>query len=96
MEKNEKKPYELFFDQNVIEDEEDVLSICDLAKNEIFKRFNIGIKDSKLVACMYIIIFNTIHEKILEQEETKKSFRLNIADRLEIGFDTREDEEDEN
>lgn len=95
MAKEDKKLYELFFEQNVVEDEEDVLSVCEIAAHKILERFNIRIEYPKLIAAMYIITFNVIHDKVLEQEDTKKSFRLNIANCLEIGFGTREDEEDE-
>lgn len=87
--------YEDYYKNVVREDNDDVAAIGAIANTEIFKRFNIDIPNEQMAIVVYSVVFGAIQDAILKQEEDKKSFKLNIADRLEMGFGTREDEEDE-
>lgn len=90
-----KLKYEQYFDEFCIENEEDIITVCDIASKSLENKFGNRIADPKIIA----IIFNSCYYSILnllkENEKTHSEFAVNVANRLEIKFTTTDDEDDE-
>lgn len=94
-EQNSEQKYVDYFNQNVVEDQQDVITICESASITIWDRFRIRFDDPRLLASVTSKIYNTIVAKLLSLKKDYSSFTINICDRLEMGYNTKEDEDDE-
>lgn len=86
---------ENWFKKNVKEDEKHIEMIADLSKKALFDTLSITIKTSDVVMALYGSIFETIMDYVKEQQKDKSSYSINIANRLEIGYTNKEDENQE-
>ena len=95
--------YETYYNENVIEDTEEIETICEVARKQLWERFHLKFGDvtkadpqgAKLTGSCFAIIFDAILSKLEELERTHKDYQINIADRLVIGYSTSEDDDDE-
>ena len=88
--------YIKYFEEFVTEDKEDVITICEAASKIIYDRFKLKL-NAELLATIYSSTYYSIlgELKELEKEYKDVGFHINIADRLEIGYSTTSDEDDE-
>lgn len=87
--------YLAYFDEFATEDIDDVLSICETASKIIFNRFRARFDDPKLLGATFSKIFEAITNKLEALESEYSDFRINICDRLQIGYSTTDDDDDE-
>lgn len=83
-----------YFDEICVEDQEDVITVCDTASMVFYSRFKFKIDDPKL----YGVIFSKTFETILNvlEESTKDHLALNInMVNTEIGYTSVNTETDE-
>lgn len=87
--------YVQVYNANATEDIDQIELICETARTRIYQLFNINLKDNRLIAVIFIKTYQAIMEKLIELEKSYEEYDLNIADRLHIGFNTSNDEDDE-
>ena len=91
----DKEKYLSFFEENVKEDEEHIFTICSTASKQIWDRFKIRFDDPKLLGTCFIVIYETFIEKLKSLQKEYSDFQIKICDRLEMGYTTNDNEEDE-
>ena len=84
-----------YFEMICPEDQEDVLTILTAATQELFNKFGIDFTDPKLLGVTWQRIFYTIVHKLEDYKTKYSNYAINFCDRLVIGYDTKEDEDDE-
>ena len=84
-----------YFEEIAREDVAEILTVCDVASARIAKKFKLTFDDPKLLAATWSKIYETIIAKLKTLEERYSDFNINICDRLNIGYSTNLDEEDE-
>lgn len=87
--------YVPYFEEICREDEEHVLTICDVAGACILEKFHLRFDDPKLLATVWSKIFDSFLIKLEKLENQFSDFNINICDRVNIGYSTNENEEDE-
>lgn len=85
----------LFFNTYVVDDVEEFRIIGDTAKDKIHRTLHIFMKYPEIPIALYMLCFEAIFEYLKEQEKTKDSLKLILANRFEIGFTTSFDTEEE-
>ena len=93
--KNEK--FYKWFDEYCVEDRDEVLTICQSASKIIWDRIRIKFDHPELLGATFSSIYGSILNQLVELEKAGKykEFEINICDRLCIGYNNIEDEEDE-
>ena len=98
---NEEK-YIKFFNENVNEDIDDILMICDTANKRLYQEFRMGFNnpdtnkpDPKLLAACFAKIYEAILISLENLEKSYSNFEINICNRLLVGYSTTNDEDDE-
>lgn len=91
----EREKYLNYFDEFAVEDQEDVITICETASKIIWDRFRARFDDPRLLATTFSHIYTAIKNKLKSLEAEYSDFKLNIAGRLEMGYTTNENEDDE-
>lgn len=87
--------YEVVFDELCIEDKEDIITICSAAQEKLRKAFKIDINDPKILGVMFSKIYDSFFIELKKLESNFEKFNINIAGRLDIGFTTSNNEDDE-
>ena len=87
--------YKEYFNEFAREDVQEILDICGTADKLINERFHANIGEPELVAVIFSKIYTTILNKLESLEKEYADFKINICDRLEIGYSTKQDEDDE-
>ena len=99
-----KKGYEDIYNEYVLEDEEYIEEIGELASRCIRRDFGISFSDEKDVSrddikipiVTFIMCYNEMKKKIASLRRTNNSFEINFANRFVFGFDnTNADTDDE-
>ena len=98
-----KAKYIKFFNENVYEDQEDILTVCEVAGKTLYEKFKLGFIDPetkkiepRLIAVCFTKIFGAILQNLKRLEkEQYSSFEINICNRLIVGFSTNDDDDDE-
>lgn len=85
---------EEYFERIVIEDRDDVETIAEMARPIAYRQFNINMTNNEVPISTYAIIFDCISNYIKSLQKTKESYSIVIANRLEIGFTTSFDTEE--
>lgn len=86
---------QLWFDENVSENQKELLEIGELANKVLHETISISINNPKTTIAIYAKLFECICDVIIEKESEWSDFRLNVADRLNIGYTTTSNEDDE-
>lgn len=101
------KKYHEKFEELAVEDVDAIIDICEAASITLKDQFMIvfkpeeGSKDQyyeyEAVGVVFATIFSAIIEVLvdIENKGKKKDYHINILDRLDVGFTTIEDDEDE-
>lgn len=94
--------YEKYFDENCVDNIDEVLTVCNTANSVMKDRFGIFFKDPKtkepapkMVASIFAMIFDAIISYLEKQESRYSEKDINICNRLSIGYSTLENEDDE-
>ena len=87
--------YEKYFNEICKEDEDDVLTICSTASQIIYEKFKIKFDDPKQVATVFSKTFEAILDFLQSLEKDYSEFKLNVCNRLVVGYSTIESDEDE-
>lgn len=78
------------------EDVEDCQTVLSNASKVLNKDFHIKLKDDVIIfGCIFEQTYQQILQHLIKQEKDKDSYFINIADRLIIGFDNSNNENDE-
>lgn len=85
---------EEYFERIVIEDRDFIETIGEMARPEIYRNFKIKMKNNAVPISMYAVIFECIMKHLKSLQKTKESHVIIIANRLEIGFTTSFDVEE--
>lgn len=91
----EVEKYVSFFNEKTKEDEEHILTICETASKQIWDKFKIRFDDPRLLGTCFIVIYETFINKLKSLQENYSDFQIKICDRLEIGYTTNDNEDDE-
>lgn len=84
-----------WFKANVVENEEDLITVGELANKVLHKNLSLGINDPKTTIAVYCNIFESICGIVASKEEEWSDFCLNVVDRLKVGYTTTDNEDDE-
>lgn len=95
--------FEKFFDENVCEDQVEILTALGVSHNKLINRFKMRFNDPRdetqpsleLIGATFIKIYRAIIDFLIQQRESKSSYALNIADRVVIGFETADENDDD-
>ena len=79
---------EEFFDEIVVEDKDEMESIGEMANKVLYDTLLIHLGNPAVPIAIYRKTFEAIWWFLQNQENTNSSLRINIANRLEIGFTT--------
>lgn len=91
----EEEKYTEYFKNYCVEDQDDVILICQAASSKIYDRVKLKLDDPKLLAVIFSQIYEAILDELKSLEDKYTEFKIDIADRLEIGYTNSEDEDDE-
>lgn len=87
--------YVKYFETICPEDTDDVITVCEIASKELFSKFKMKFEDPRTLACTWSKIFDAFIKYLKECESEYSDYEINVADRLIIGYDTSNDEDDE-
>ena len=87
--------FESYFNEYAVENQEDIITICESASITIWDRFRTRFDDPRLLAAISSKIYLAFMSTLKKLQKEYSSFNINICDRLEIGYNNKEDEEDE-
>ena len=83
------------YNELLCEDEEYIIPICSSAMKLIYEKFKAKIDDPRMIAVIFERTYRIIESELKSYESQLSEFKLNICDRLEIGYSTNNDEDDE-
>lgn len=84
-----------WFLDNVVENEEELKEIGDIANRTLFDKLSLQLFNPMTTIAIYAKIFDAVCEVIVDQEDDWDDFCLNVADRLKIGYTTTSSDDDE-
>lgn len=84
-----------YYNEFAVEDNDDIITICQTAGKIIWERFRARFDDPKLLAATFSKIYGSIMSKLKDLEREYQDFNINICGRLDMGYSTNEDEDDE-
>lgn len=85
---------EEYFENIAVENRDDLAVIAEMARPEIFKNFKIKLGTNAVPIAVYALTFDCIIRYLKSLQKTKESYRMIIANRLEVGFTTSYDVEE--
>lgn len=83
---------ELWVKENIIEDVEDIQQIAELGKKALYDKISLDTGSYETTIALYASIFNTIVKVLASKRKENDTFSINIANRLEIGYTTTDDD----
>lgn len=84
-----------WFEENVAENRDDLITIGEVANEMLFKNISLGLTNPMTTIAIYAKIFDVICDAVVEKEEEYSDFALNVAGRFTIGYTTTDNEDDE-
>lgn len=88
------KLLEAWYRDTMVEDIEECRTVAEMAKTEVFKRFDIGVEIEQVLA-IYCLTYNEIISKLIDKRKDEPDqFIINIADIIKIGYDNIDEDED--
>jgi len=87
---------EIYFNDNVVDDLDDILQIASMAKTKIYSDFKINFDSLEGVMATYMKTFEAIMDFLKSTRDKQESVQIIIADRLEIGYTSTFDVEENN
>ena len=85
---------EEYFDRIVVEDRDDLVTIAEMAVPAIYRNFKIKLGNTAVPISLYAVIFECISKHLKYLQKTKESHCIILANRLEVGFTTSFDVEE--
>lgn len=85
---------EEYFERVVVENQDDMNIIGDMARHDIYRNFRVKIDKPQVPIAIYAVVFDCICRHLKSLQKTKDSHVIVIANRLEIGFTTSFDVEE--
>jgi len=85
---------EEYFDNVVVEDRDYIETIAEMARPDIYRNFKIKMGSNAVPISIYAVVFDCIMKHLKSLQKTKESHSIIIANRLEIGFTTSFDVEE--
>ena len=79
---------EQYFERCVVDDLDIITGIGELAAKDVKRYFNIKLGNYKVPIAIYSLVFECILKHLKSLQKTKESHSIIIANRLEIGFTT--------
>lgn len=92
---NDDLAYIKYFEQFAKEDADHIINICETASKQIWDRFRARFTDPRLLAVVFSKIFGSVLDYLVSQENEYSDYKINVCGRLEIGYSTSDDEDDE-
>lgn len=92
---NKEEQYVTYYKEHVLENEEDIIKICESASITIYDKFKAKFDDPVIFASVFGIIYRTIIDHLKSKEATDTKYSINFANRLIIGYSNSADEDDE-
>lgn len=96
------QPFKKFYKEEVVEDEEIVREVAEVAYAPLRDQFHMLFQDPdtkepcpELIISIMVKIYRAIFNRLEKERETHKSFEINVADEFTIGFDCGEENEDD-
>lgn len=86
---------ELWVNENVIEDKEDMIQIGQLGRKALYDKISLETGSPETTLAIYGSIFNTIIDVLKSKRREYDTYSINIANRIEIGYTTTDDEDAE-
>lgn len=83
---DERTKAQKYFDENVCENQEELLTVGAMALKELRNKLRINLVYPENAISVYAIIFDSIREVLKEYESKKDSYAINIANRVIIGY----------
>ena len=84
-----------YYDEYAKEDNDHIITICESASKFIYDRFRTKFQDPKLLAACFSKIYKAFINKLETLEKDYSDFKINICGRLEMGYSTNENDDDE-
>jgi hypothetical protein len=91
----DKEKWVTYYEENIKEDIEDIEMIAKSANEVIRRNFDIEIEDNRLTTVIFLKTFESIIKKLKEKERDYNSFKINLANRLEVGYTNNNNDDDE-
>ena len=93
----EGKPWKwlVYFNTNICEDFDIIQKIADVSTSALYDKFNVKIDDWRLITAAFLKIFETFMQHLVSMEKDHSEFEINLANRLLIGFNNNENDDDE-
>lgn len=86
---------ERWFDNYAVDNVEDLLAIGALARDAVNESIKVDLGNAKNVMAIYGVIFEALVETVGEYQKSHDSYEVELADRLGIGFNNDDNEDDE-
>ena len=86
---------EVWFKDNVSENEKELIEIGEIANRILHEKLCIGLNNPMQTIAIYAKVFEALCEVIKDKQDKWDSFVLNVANRLKIGYTTTNNEDDE-
>lgn len=93
--RNKVAPYRAIFDENCVEDVDENIIVLDIARRELKNKFSIDIEEPNVLGTIFYVAWNAMIEHVVEMESEYKNYQLCVCDRLIIGFDNDDNDENE-
>lgn len=87
--------WEEYYNETIFEDQEEIELIGNTCNAILEERFSIVLKDPRLTTAMFLKTFESFVKKLKSFEKDYDNFQIDLADRLIIGFDNNDNEDDE-
>ncbi len=84
-----------WFKDNVSENEAELITIGGMADEMLHKTISLGLTEPMTTITLYASIFETLCDVVVDREKEYDDFNLNVADRMEIGYSTTANDDDE-
>ncbi len=94
MSKKEESKLEEFYKDKILgtDDEPECKKIAEMAIKVLKKNFKIGFTSPELILSFYAKVFDTLFEILISKRNDFNEYRINVADRFEIGYSDAEDD----
>lgn len=91
-----------YFNENVVEDRDEIVTICETAGKQLLEKFSLNFNDPEtnkpnpmLVASCFAKIFDAFLISLEKLEKQYSAFEINVCGRFVIGYSTNQDDDDE-
>lgn len=80
---------------NVHEDDEHIITICEIASRRIYDICSMKFDDPRLLAATFVKIYEGFLRTFKKKEEKYSDMTVNVANRIQFGYSTTSDSDDE-